>query len=131
MKMLRRHELAEEEWERIRPHLPQKSEKRGRPAKDPRILINAMLWILSTGAPWRDLPSYYGPWKTVFNTYRRWTISGVWQAVYDALLEGSTLSSPVEWTILQMDSTTCKAHQHASGGKGGRQNNALGDPEED
>ena len=129
--MTKRHELTQEEWERIKPLLPNREGLQGRPAKDARMMINAMLWIVATGAPWRDLPEHYGPWKTVYNTFRRWTKSGLWERIYETLLKDTPASNPVEWTIWQMDSTTCKVHQHASGGKGGRKISALVDPEVD
>ena len=127
--MTKRHELTQAEWERIKPMIPTREGLRGRPAKDTRLMINAMLWIVSTGAPWRDLPEWYGPWKTVYNTFQRWIKSGIWQLLYETLLENAPVSNPVEWTIWEIDSTTCKVHQHASGGKGGRSPSASEDPE--
>lgn len=117
--MTKRHELTQEEWERVGPLLPDRTGLQGRPGKDPRQMINAMLWIVATGAPWRDLPESYGPWKTVYNTFQRWTKSGLWQEIYEMLLVSAPSSNPVEWIIWQIDSTSCKAHQHAAGGKGG------------
>ena len=56
----RRHDLSDQVWERLRPLLPGDGGKRGRPAKDNRQFLNAVFWILRTGAPWRDLPPDYG-----------------------------------------------------------------------
>ena len=53
----------------------------GRPRKDARELVDAMLWIFKTGAPWRDLPEYYGPWKTVYKNSLRWRDAGVWESI--------------------------------------------------
>ena len=78
--MKRRHNVTNEEWERIEPLLP-KQGKMGRPRKDTRELVDAMLWIFRTGAPWRDLPEYYGPWKTVYNNFLRWRDAGVWENI--------------------------------------------------
>jgi len=127
--MARRHELTQAEWERIEPFLPARNRGQGRPGKDIRQIINAILWILSTGAPWRDLPEHYGPWKSVYNRYREWTKAGVWTRVYEALLENIPTTNATEWVVWQIDSTTCKVHQHAAGGKGGLNPNASDDPE--
>lgn len=119
--MPKRHELTNKEWERIGPLLPQQERARGRPKADDRRMIDAMLWIMATGAPWRDLPESYGPWTTVYNRFRLWGKQGLWERVYEAVLESSDRRSNVEFAaILEIDSTTCKAHQHAAGGKGGR-----------
>ena len=63
----RRHDMTDAVWERLMPHLPGVEGKRGRPAQDNRRFIDAVCWILRTGAPWRDLPPDYGDWK---NTHR-------------------------------------------------------------
>ena len=64
----RRHDMSDAVWERLRPLLPGGEGKQGRPAHDNRRFIDAVCWILRTGAPWRDLPPDYGDWK---NTHRR------------------------------------------------------------
>ncbi len=81
-----RHQLSDETWERIQPLLPpERSGKRGRPAKDNRLVVNAILWILITGARWRDLPEEYGSWNSIYSRFRRWMSRGIWQAVFAAL----------------------------------------------
>ena len=64
----RRHDISDELWEILRPHLPGREGIRGVTAKDNRLFINAVFWILRTGSPWRDLPPDFGDWK---NTHRR------------------------------------------------------------
>ena len=81
----RRHELTDEQWERLEPLLPPQKPKTGRPNKDHRTIINGILWILRTGAPWRDLPERYGPWSTVASRFYRWQQAGIWQRVLEAL----------------------------------------------
>ena len=73
---MRRHELTDEQWDVISRLMPQ-NEGRGRPWNDHRRMVNAMMWILHTGAPWRDLPDYYGPWQSVFDRFNRWRREGL------------------------------------------------------
>jgi transposase len=86
----------------------------GRPPKDDRKFIEAVLWWRRTGVPWRDLPQDFGPWKTVFNRFDRWSKAGKWSR----LLKSLQADRDDEWHSL--DSTINRAHQHAAGGKGGR-----------
>ena len=112
---MRRHELSEEQWGRIKDKLPaERKAQRGRPAKDNRVMLNGIIYWLNTGIPWRDLPERYGPWKSVYTRYRRWTIAGVWQQVLDALIAEDI----VDDSELMLDSTIIKVHQHGSGKKG-------------
>jgi transposase len=105
---MRRHEIKDEDWERIKDILPGQPGDPGVTAKDNRLFINAVLWIAKTGAPWRDLPERFGPWGSVWKRFDRWAEKGVWQRVFD------TLQDPdLEWMII--DSTVIRAHQHAAG----------------
>jgi transposase len=107
-----RVQLAEQQWSRILAFL-QAERGAGRPAMDDRNFIEAVLWWRRTGVPWRDLPSDFGPWKTVFNRFDRWAKAGKWERLFLAL----HTDRDDEWHSL--DSTINRAHQHASGGKGG------------
>jgi transposase len=119
--MPKRHELTSKEWETIEPLLPRREKRCGRPRVDDRKVINAILWILGTGAPWRDLPESYGKWNTVYNRFQQWTAEGVWENIFNTVTQIAQRGSNVEFcAIIEVDSTTCKAHQHAAGGKGGR-----------
>ena len=94
--MRRRHELSDEQWERLEPLLPPERGRRGRPANPNRIVVNGILWVLRTGAPWRDLPSRYGSWSTVYSRFRRWTHRGVWVHVFEELskdVDGETFNA--------------------------------------
>jgi transposase len=86
----------------------------GRPGKDDRNFVEAVLWWRRTGVPWRDLPDDFGPWKTVFNRFDRWSKAGRWKRLFEAL----QTDRDDEWHSL--DSTINRAHQHAAGGKGGQ-----------
>jgi transposase len=105
---LRRHEIKDEDWERIADLLPGQPGQPGVTAKDNRLFLNAVLWIAKTGAPWRDLPERFGPWNSVWRRFDRWARKGVWQRVFDALQDPD-----LEWLIL--DSTIIRAHPCAAG----------------
>ena len=109
----RRHDLTDEEWERLAPLLPGGSGKVGRPARDNRSFINAVKWIFRTGAPWRDLPPSYGDWKNVQRRFCRWRDRGVWEHLLNALAD----EPDMEW--LMADASHVKVHPHAAGAKGG------------
>src|SRR5215216_5090079 len=115
--MRRRHELSEREWARLQPLLPPR--KAGMPRKDDRRIVHAILWKLATGAPWRDLPERYGPWKTVYTRFRRWTLAGVWDRVFAAVQRQADAAGELDWAVHFVDGTVIRAHQHAAGAKGG------------
>lgn len=108
-----RHEIKDEDWERIQSFLPGQPGDPGVTAKDNRLFINAVLWIAKTGAPWRDLPERFGPWGSVWKRFDRWAKKGVWKRVFDELQDPD-----LEWAII--DGTVVRAHQHAAGKKGGK-----------
>lgn len=100
--------LRDDQWERIEPLLPGKSTDRGVTA-DNRLFIEAVLWLLRTGAPWRDLPPEFGRWHSVYMRFARWRKKGVW----DRLLEAARGEGDLEEVFL--DSTAVRAHLHAAG----------------
>ncbi len=114
-----RGELTDEEWARIQPLLPRQKPKVGRPNKDHRPIINGILWVLRTGAPWPDLPPKYGKWRTVASRFYRWRKAGVWQKVLEALQARSDAAGEFDWQVHFVDGSVIRAHQHAAGAKGG------------
>ena len=110
---MKRHELTDEQWALVEPHLPVSNARTGRPASDRRTLLNAIFWILVTGAPWRDLPPAFGNWNSVFQRFRRWAKKGSWERIFQALVENP------DFEYLIIDSTIVRAHQHAAGAKKG------------
>ena len=117
---MKRGDLKDAEWTRLQPLLPPQKPKTGRPAKDHRQVVNGILWILRTGAPWRDLPEHYGKWKTVNSRFYRWVAAGVWERVLAALREQADAAGKLDWNQHHVDGTVIRAHQHAAGAKGGR-----------
>ncbi len=112
---LNRHDLTDEEWERLRVFLPADPLRGGRWA-DHRMVINGIFFRTRTGCPWRDLPEGFGNWKTVYNRHRRWSGDGTWQEILDRLRVGCDEVEGKDWT-LSADSTVVRAHQHAAGAR--------------
>ena len=112
-----RGDLTNEQWEQIEALLPKAKTKRGRPAQDHRQLLNGMIWVLRTGAPWRDMPERYGKWTTIYSRFQRWRKSAVWDKMFAKLQTALDGASTVDWEIHFIDSTTVRAHQHAAGAK--------------
>jgi transposase len=106
--------LTDEAWAAIAPLLPEPGRRNGR-WRDHRQVLNGIVWKLATGAPWRDIPERYGPWKTCHERLRRWTADGTWDKVLSRV-QVHTDGAPVEWTIY-VDSTVVRAHQHAAGAR--------------
>src|SRR5918992_6339992 len=115
---MNRGDLTNAQWERLQPLLPPQKPKTGRPAVDHRRILNGILWVLRTGAPWRDLPERYGSWRTVASRFYRWQRAGVWDRVLAALQREADADSRLDWTLHFVDGTTVRAHQHAAGAKG-------------
>ena len=110
--MQRRYEISDEQWERIKEMFPRA--KTGRPGKDSRLIFNAILWIVCSGAPWRDLPERFGSWKTVYSRFCKWRNEGTLFRVFEDLKKDS------DYENLSIDSTTVKAHQSSAGAKRGQ-----------
>jgi transposase len=117
--MVQRFELSDGQWERLRPLLPPQKARTGRPATDHRQILNGILWIIRTGAPWRDLPERYGPWSTVAARFYKWRASGLWDRLFAQVQEQADAAGQIDWRIHYVDGTVIRAHQHAAGAKGG------------
>jgi len=107
--------MSDEEWEFFEPFLIERGPKCGRPPSDHRLVLDGVFWIGRTGAPWRDLPEFFGKWGSVYRQFRRWTLSGVW----DVLLQALNETGEGQDSVQMIDSTVVRAHQHAAGAKGG------------
>jgi putative transposase len=121
----KRYELSEAQWVRIAPMLPGKVSDPGRTGRDNRLFVNGCLWVLRSGAHWRDLPERYGKWKTLHKRFTRWAKAGVWDEVFAALIKDRHNQ------YLMLDSTIVRAHQQAATGKGGPGTRLWGVPEAD
>lgn len=113
-KSIRRYELSDSEWERLKPYFEkEESQKRGRPRRNARELLNAILWITHSGAAWRDLPERYGTWQTAYKRFVQWLESGLLEKIFHEL------SSDADLENISIDSTYIKAHKASAGAQRG------------
>ena len=110
-----RHDISDETWQLLEEHLPGRKGTWGGNARNNRQFINAVFWILRSGAPWRDLPPDYGDWKNTHRRFCRWRDRGVWESLLELLVN----EPDYEW--LMIDGSHIKVHQHGTGAKGGNQ----------
>ena len=76
-----------------------------------------MIWVLRTGAPWRDMPERYGKWTTIYSRFQRWRKTGVWDRMFAELQTALDVESNVDREVHFIDLTTVRAHLHAAGAK--------------
>src|SRR3954449_4381446 len=112
--------LRDDQWERIARLVPGKVGDPGRSGADNRLFVEAVLWIVRVGAPWRDLPKDFGKWNSVFQRFRRWVRSGVFDQMFEAL------SADADFEYVIVDGTIVRVHQHGTGAKGGTKTQAIG-----
>jgi len=101
--------LTNAEWARPAPHLPAFGQRGGR-WNDHRGVINGILFRVRTGIPWRDLPERFGSWKPSMNGIGAGRRTARGTGSHDADLAGR-----IDWSMVSVDSTSCRAHQHAAG----------------
>lgn len=110
-----RHDISDATWAVIEPYTIGKRGSWGGNARDTRKFINAVFWILRTGAPWRDLPPEYGDWKNTHRRFCRWRDKRIWERMLESLID----EADFEW--LMIDASHIKVHPHAAGAVGGNQ----------
>lgn len=114
-----RGDLSHQQWHRLEPLLPAQKPETGRPSNDHRTVINGILWVLRSGAPWRDLPECYGVWQTVSGRFYYWRKLGLWQQILETLQQQADVDGKLNWEIHHVDGSVIRAHQHAAGAKRG------------
>ena len=117
--MEQRYELTDDQWAAIEPHLPPQKPVTGRPNRSHRDVLNAIIWRLRTGAPWRDLPERYGAWQTIYSRFRRRQFAGVWDRLLAAVQADADARGDLDWSLHFLDGTVIRAHAHAAGAKKG------------
>jgi transposase len=111
----RRQEVTDEEWEFLQPLIPARIAQTGRKPRDPRVMLNGILWILRTGAPWRDLPERLGPWQTVYDHFRTWRNAGVYDRILQALHIRLDQNGQIDWDLWCIDGSNVRAARAAAG----------------
>lgn len=109
---MHRHALTDAQWRRLQAILP-KQKAGPKATRGDRLFIEAVLFRAKTGLPWRDLPERFGPWKSVYNRFSNWAKKGHWATIF------KELQLEVDETGSIVDGSVIRAHQDASGGKGG------------
>jgi len=138
---MHRYELSDQQWARIEPLLPDRYHygNAGHPFNDHRPLVNAILWILHTGAPWRDLPERYGPWETVFDRFNRWRRDGTWNRIVTSLLDELNDKGRIDHDLWCIDGSVIRASRAAAGARqrarparrlGGRNETQMQEPQD-
>lgn len=112
---LARDLMPDEEWAFFERFILAVRAPNGRKATNHRLVLDGIFWIARTGAPWRDLPSEFGKWSSVYRQFRRWTLAGLWEDIMDALNQSGAVPSALQ----MIDSTVIRAHHQAAGAKGG------------
>ncbi len=105
--------LTDAQWAKMELYCLGKPSYPGRSGKNNRLFIEAILWIVRTGSPWRDLPDYFGKWNTIFKRFRDWVKADVFQRLFDAV------SDDPDMEYAMVDATIVKVHRHGQGAKGG------------
>lgn len=109
-----RYALTENEFRTIEPLINYKPE-RGRSPTKVREMFDAIMWIVCSGAPWRDLPVHYPPWKSVYHRFRYYQKHGILERVVEALMQKASKNRRVQLTLVCIDGSHIRAHRHAAG----------------
>jgi transposase len=118
--MTRSGVLSDELWAVIEPVLPSDVGRRGKRWSDHRKVLEGIAWRFRVGAPWRDLPEAFGPWQTVWKRHYRWSVDGTYARVFLAVQQAfgpTSEATEMVQSILSVDSTSVRAHQHAAGAR--------------
>lgn len=111
-----RHGLTDEQWSRLEHLFPTRSGGPGRPAVDQRRVVEGILWVLRTGAPWRDLPDEFGKWQTVYTYFAKWRDDGTFRAVQEFLQSELLALEKLQNDLWSVDGTSIRATRAAVGG---------------
>ena len=116
-----RHGLKDEQWALIEDMFPQNGLGPGRPWQGHRKIMNGMLWVLTAGAPWRDLPVEFGPWQTVYERFNSYRADGTLDRIVERLQVRMDERGLIDWDLFCVDGSSVRASRAAAGAeKGGR-----------
>lgn len=103
--------LGDSIWARMAPHIVGDVRSRGTSGRDNRMFVEGVLWVVRTGASWRDLPTMFGGWNSVFRRFSLWSCKGIWRRIFAAM------AADPDFEYLIIDSTIIRAHQRVAGAK--------------
>jgi transposase len=110
-----RHRLTDKQWELIADLFPPPAAT-GRPPTDRRLAMDGILWILQSGAPWRDLPEEeFGPWETIYGLFNAWNASALLDKILHRLQSARIDAGKIDQKLWCIDGTIVRAHRCASG----------------
>src|SRR5262245_21074830 len=115
--MVTRHDLTDVAWTRLEPLLPAQKPNTGPTANPHRPIVNGILWLKRSGAPWRDIPPCYGKCSTIASRFYRWCKQGIWQRIWQSLQQLADAQERIDWQTHFVDATIVRAHQHAAGAR--------------
>ncbi len=110
-----RHKLTDEAWDLIKHLFPKRAET-GRPPVDRRLVFDGILWILRTGAPWRDLPEEFGKWQTTWRLFNQWTSDGRLTQFSTCFVLPTLMRGKIDSELWCVDGTIVRAARCAAGG---------------
>ncbi len=113
--MVARHEVTDEEWELVDEYVTRPAAQTRRPRRDARLMLNSVMWVLRTGAPWRDLPERFGPWETAYYYFNTWRADGTFDRVLQALQIRLDRDGKIDWDLWCIDGSNVRAARAAAG----------------
>jgi len=119
---MERFVLSDAQWAKIEPHCLGKVGDPGRSGTDNRLFVEAVLWIVRTGSPWRDIPASFGNWSSIYTRFRDWVRADVFKRLFEAC------SDEPDMEYAMVNATIVKVHRHGQGAKGGLQARPLAAP---
>jgi hypothetical protein len=108
-------DITDEQWAVVAPHLPQRTGGRGRPRQDDRAILNGILWIMRTGAPWADMPDRYPPYQTCHRRFQTWVKDGIFERILRSLVYDLADRGELDLTECFIDGTFVIAKRGATG----------------
>jgi transposase len=108
------YRLSDDQYEQLQDLLPPNGQRGGQ-WKDHRLMIDGILWALSDGGRWRNIPAQFGPWQSVYDRFRNWARKGLWDRILRRLQARKMHSGDIDWGLFCIDGTVVRAHQSAAG----------------
>jgi len=108
------YRLSDPQWQQIQDLLPRNG-RRGGQWKDHRLMIDGILWALSDGGRWRNVPAEFGPWQSVYDRFRNWARRGLWDKILRRLQARKMRRGAIDWSLFCIDGSVVRAHQSAAG----------------